>query len=250
VLAPRIAKSRTDTVSSSCNRPSSQGPGLCLRQSGIRPVQQSEMSYRAIGNQATLRLLAQRARLAAGNDSNGRGSASAESSSKCAFHASGPGADAGAGTQLPTFPRDYGGTDCNFPGGAVSTIYTSGCNKPCIELHESVHLRDIKPCCQEANIQYFLAGSAAEKAKVKTVWANWADSVRATLECRAYAVSNPCLDRAKKENKCDSDNLSPSQKECCGEIKLARDDGDYAEKKYCPSAAPTLLPCPFGPAGP
>jgi hypothetical protein len=158
------------------------------------------------------------------------------------------GTDAGAGR--PIAPRGYGFTQCNFPGGAKSTILTSGCNKPCTELHENVHLKDIKGCCEQATSEYFLARSAEEKDRVRATWARWTESILATTECRAYAVSLPCLDRLIGEKKCQSEAMKPEDKECCGELKLARDDDDAGSKQYCPSALPVLPRCPFGPSGP
>jgi len=157
--------------------------------------------------------------------------------------------DAGTVTQQP-LPSGYGWTECKFPGGAKSTITTSGCNLPCTVAHEAVHQNDIKPCCDQANTEYFFADSAEKKDRVRATWKRWADSVRATTECRAYAVSIPCLNRALSEKKCGTDAMNPADKECCGEIRLAHDDDVAGSDKYCPSAAKNLPPCPFGPSGP
>jgi hypothetical protein len=155
----------------------------------------------------------------------------------------------GAGSPLQALPSAYGFTECTFPGGAKSTILTSGCNKPCTVLHEQVHLNDVKDCCAQANLEFFLARSAEEKNRIRSSWTRWAESIRATTECRAYAVSIPCLDRAMAEKKC-SQAATPDYKECWGELKLARDDDDAGSKQYCPSALPVLPRCPFGPSGP
>jgi hypothetical protein len=150
-------------------------------------------------------------------------------------------------TNLP--PSMYGRTDCKFPGGAVPTIYTSGCNKPCIELHENVHVNDIKPCCTQANVEYFLAPDDAAKQKIKSIWCDWQKAILSATECHAYSASNPCLDRAKTENHCDKATLTPAERECCGEINLARQDGE-AGSRGCPAVLPEFPPCPFGPSGP
>src|SRR5437773_7163841 len=76
---------------------------------------------------------------------------------------------AGPGQQL-AFPTSYGETQCSIPGGPSSTIFTSGCNKPCTVVHENVHLTDIKSCCQQANLEYFLASSNQEQDRVRSSW--------------------------------------------------------------------------------
>jgi len=68
------------------------------------------------------------------------------------------------------------------------------------------------------------------------------NSIRATTECRAYAASIPCPDHLIADRKC-SEAKKPEEKECCGELKLARDDDDAGSKQYCPSALPALPRC-------
>jgi hypothetical protein len=148
------------------------------------------------------------------------------------------------------FPDSYGETVCQFPGTIVSEVTTSGCNKACTELHESIHRADMKPCCEQANVEYMFAKNAAEKAKVVSTYCDWQAAAQATLECRAYSQSNPCLDRTMAEKKCESDTLTSEEKECCGELKLARKDGEHFSQQFCPSAAATVPQCPFGPGGP
>ncbi|HEY1938454.1 MAG TPA: hypothetical protein VGJ33_11015 [Candidatus Angelobacter sp.] len=156
-------------------------------------------------------------------------------------------ADAGAAD----LPRGYGWTQCNFPGGASTTISTSGCNRPCTEQHEKVHLNDISPCCRNANVEHFFASDQAAKDRVRANWRRWVESIRATLECRAYDVSVPCADHSLVEKKCNRDSMTHDEKECCGEIEVARDDDVAGQRIYsCATTSRSLPPCPFGPSGP
>jgi hypothetical protein len=145
----------------------------------------------------------------------------------------------------------YGGTDCYFPGGARSDVTTSGCNKPCTVAHEAVHLEDIKDCCRAANLDFLLAGTDQAKQEVRTRWTNWKNLVRPITECRAYDVSVPCADRLLKDKKCDRQQMTPDEKECCGEIQLARDDDRAGQDKYKCESTPRQIPkCPFTDATP
>ena len=117
--------------------------------------------------------------------------------------------------------------------------------------HENVHFKDIKPCCDQANIEYLLAPSAEAKERVKMVWNRWVQSARPATECRAYNVSIPCLERLIKEKGCDKDTIDPANKECCGELGLAlQDDKAGADQYQCSSTSPAMPKCPFGPSGP
>jgi hypothetical protein len=155
-------------------------------------------------------------------------------------------------TGTPTdLPSGYGFTKCDFPGGASSTVTTSGCNRPCTELHEKVHLADIKPCCNQANMEYLLSVSPEAKERVKATWGRWANTIRPVTECRAYDVSVPCLQKTLKEKKCDRASMTAEEKECCGEIKLALDDDIAGQNLYsCEKTSRVMPPCPFGPSGP
>ncbi len=152
----------------------------------------------------------------------------------------------------PQWPSYYGKTECHFPGGIKMTIPASGCERPCIESHESVHREQAEDCCQRANFEYMFASNDAEKDRIKCLYCQWQASILHTTECRAYGVSNPCLHHRYKEKNCDNKTLSQSDKECCGEIYLALISGESdSTKEHCRCAKPTLTPCPFHhPVGP
>ncbi|MFL6305885.1 MAG: hypothetical protein ACJ72H_20330 [Candidatus Sulfotelmatobacter sp.] len=170
----------------------------------------------------------------------GLGSAAATST---LFHLS-PGVSGG-------FPSDYGQTFCNIPGKAESTISTSGCNRPCTKEHEGVHLDDIKPCCNAANIEYLLAPNPDVKDRVKSRWGQWVNLFRPIAECRAYDVSVPCFDKLLKEKGCVRASLTPDERECCGEIQLnLKDDMDGQQIYKCNSTSRQMPRCPFETSSP
>jgi hypothetical protein len=149
------------------------------------------------------------------------------------------------------FPSDYGQTFCNIPGKAESTISTSGCNRPCTKEHEGVHLDDIKPCCNAANIEYLLAPNPDVKDRVKSRWGQWVNLFRPIAECRAYDVSVPCFDKLLKEKGCVRASLTPDERECCGEIQLnLKDDMDGQQIYKCNSTSRQMPRCPFETSSP
>jgi len=148
-------------------------------------------------------------------------------------------------------PGESGVTRCNFPGGIASEIITTGCDKPCVELHEESHRKDAKSCCDEANIEYFLAGKD-ERRKYDTIskWNKWVQDIHATTECRAYKVSDECFTRAVGEKNCDNAAMKPADGECCALLNYLLKNHTNFLNELCASATPTLPKCPFGQIGP
>jgi hypothetical protein len=106
-----------------------------------------------------------------------------------------------------------GGTECEinlktgFPTGKVVKEVTdkSPCTRPCVETHESVHVKHLTPICAEVGKCLDKAGKDSGKQDkcLDAFDLKWRTKLPET-ECGAYTAEEKCLEKRKSDKNCTS----------------------------------------------
>lgn len=107
-----------------------------------------------------------------------------------------------------------GSTECEinlktgFPGKKVikEVFDKSPCTRPCVDAHESVHVKHLTPICAEV-------GKCIDKAKDSKQEDKCIDAYESKLlakvfetECAAYSAEEKCLEKRKSDKNCATDD--------------------------------------------
>jgi len=114
------------------------------------------------------------------------------------------------------------------------------CTRPCTQVHEETHAKDMKECCTRYGKCWF--NSSFGHDVCETQWRLWITENLRYLECRALIPDKACLDKLWKDNCCDK---LPT-KGCCPHIKSRQDEADRMWGHHrCDNPPKTLTPCHF-----
>lgn len=143
----------------------------------------------------------------------------------------------------PSLYRDPSGVaTCNEATGNVdAVVLKEQCAGNCILEHENTHATDLSTCCQTFSNCINNAADIDGRNKCRANWQAFLDANEAWTECNAYNIEGQCLTSLIHDN-C---NVSggPVSEDCCASLQSELNTVAQRATAYCANSAP--LPCPL-----
>jgi hypothetical protein len=77
------------------------------------------------------------------------------------------------------------------------------CTRPCVEVHENVHVKDLEPICKSARRCLDRAGDSRQRQdRCLDTFEVEVNTALAKSECQAYAAETECLKKREHSSDC------------------------------------------------